>query len=176
VESDRLLNNQQEQQLISWIRRQCELFPPPTPRIVSNVAAQLAGRQPQKNNWCSRFVKRHKDSVDSRYLSTLDLARHKADSRASYGQYFEIIGNKIEEYGITMQNIYNMDEKGFVIGQIQKSKRIFTTSTYKEDRLAVAGQDGNREWITVLATICADGTALSPALIYKAASGEMQDT
>jgi hypothetical protein len=27
-----------------------------------------------------------------------------------------------------------------------------------------------------LATICADGTALSPALIYKAASGEMQDT
>jgi len=42
--------------------------------------------------------------------------------------------------------------------------------------LAVAGQDGNREWINVLATLCADGTALSPALIYKAASGEMQDT
>jgi len=80
VESDRLLNNQQEQQLISWIRRQCELCLPPTPRIVCNFAAQLAGRQPQKN-WCSRFVKRHKDSLDSRYLNTLDLARHKADSR-----------------------------------------------------------------------------------------------
>jgi len=47
------------------------------------------------------------------YLSTLDLVRHKADSRASYSQYFEIVGNKIEEYGITMQNIYNMDEKGW---------------------------------------------------------------
>lgn len=40
----------------------------------------------------------------------------------------------------------------------------------------MAGQDGSREWITVLATICADGTALSPALIYKAASGDLQDT
>ncbi|KXL47012.1 MAG: hypothetical protein FE78DRAFT_537829 [Acidomyces sp. 'richmondensis'] len=50
--------------------------------------------------------------------------------------------------------------------QIQKSKRIFTTSTSKEDKLAVAGQDGNREWI--------DGTYLSPTLIYKAASDEMQ--
>ncbi|KAF1349519.1 hypothetical protein EJ07DRAFT_139946 [Lizonia empirigonia] len=27
-------------------------------------------------------------------------------------------------------------------------------------------QDGNREWITVVAAICADGSALPPAIIY----------
>jgi hypothetical protein len=37
-------------------------------------------------------------------------------------------------------------------------------------------QDGNREWITTIACICADGTALTPALIYQAQSGNIQDT
>jgi len=33
-------------------------------------------------------------------------------------------------------------------------------------KLAGAAQDGNREWITLLACIYADGSYLSPALIY----------
>jgi hypothetical protein len=37
-------------------------------------------------------------------------------------------------------------------------------------------QDGNREWITVVATICADGLYLSPSLIYAAISGNLQDS
>ncbi|KXL49124.1 hypothetical protein M433DRAFT_43286, partial [Acidomyces richmondensis BFW] len=77
----------------------------------------LAGRQPQKNCY-SRFVKRYEDSLNSRYLNALDLVRYKADSRASYIQRFKIIGNKIEECNITMQNIYNIDEKGSIIDQI----------------------------------------------------------
>jgi hypothetical protein len=36
--------------------------------------------------------------------------------------------------------------------------------------------DGNREWITTIACICADTTALSSGLIYQAASGNIQDT
>jgi len=174
-ESRRLLNKHQEQQLVSYIRRQCELCLPPTARIVANIAAEMAGREPSKN-WSSRFVDRNRDQLDSRYLTTLDLSRHKDDSRESFKQYFNIVGHKIEEYGITADNIYNMVEKGFMIGQVQKTHRIFTKDTYTDEKEAKAGQDGNREWITVLATICADGTALSPALIYKAVSGDLQDT
>ena len=37
-------------------------------------------------------------------------------------------------------------------------------------------QDGNREWITTIACICADGTSLTPVLIYQAVSGRIQDT
>ena len=37
-------------------------------------------------------------------------------------------------------------------------------------------QDGNREWVTTIACICADGSHLTPALIYQAASGKLQDT
>ena len=69
-----------------------------------------------------------------------------------------------------------MDEKGFLIGRLQKTQRIFGRELYERGNLTGAGQDGSREWITVVATICADGTRLSPALIYKAVSGNLQDT
>lgn len=76
----------------------------------------------------------------------------------------------------TKPNIYNMDEKGFLIGKLQKTRRIFTRELYEQGTLAGAGQDGSREWITVVATICADGTKLPPALVYKAIPGNLQDT
>jgi hypothetical protein len=82
----------------------------------------------------------------------------------------------MEGYSITAENIYNMDEKGFIIGQIQKSRRIFTKASYGDKKTAMAGQDGSRELISTLVTICADGSVLSLAVIYKAVSGDIQDS
>ena len=69
-----------------------------------------------------------------------------------------------------------MDEKGFLISLLQKVQRVFTKEAFKKGKLIGAGQDGNREWITVLATICMDGTFLPPAIIYQAVSSNIQDT
>ena len=82
---------------------------PPTPRILANIAQELCGKAPSKN-WSTRFVARHKDQLDARYLNTLDLARHKADSRASYEHYFDVVSARIDEYDILPENMYNMDE------------------------------------------------------------------
>jgi hypothetical protein len=67
-----------------------------------------------------------------------------------------------------------MEEKGFLIGRLQETQRVFAKYLYKQVKLVGAGQDGSREWITVVATICADGTSLSPTLIYKAVSGNLR--
>ena len=69
-----------------------------------------------------------------------------------------------------------MDEKGFLIGVLRQMKRVFSKEAFKRGRIKGAGQDGNREWITVLASICMDGTWIPPALIYQAVSGDVQDT
>ena len=37
-------------------------------------------------------------------------------------------------------------------------------------------QDGNREWISLIACVCTDGSALPPGLIYAAESQEVQST
>lgn len=175
IEDSRFLNDQQEQQLLLHIRQLCDRCLPPTPAIVAEIAAQLGGRTPG-HNWCSRFVERHKDELDSRYLNNLDLERHQADSVASFEQYFSIIGKKMDEYQILPENTYNMDEKGFLLGRITKSKRVFPKDLKASEKLLGAGQDGSREWITVVATICADGTALPPLLIYDSTSGSIQDS
>ena len=173
-ETKQLLTNKQELVLVNEIQRLCNWCLPPTPAIVTLWASRICGKEPGKN-WSAGFKARHKDILDCRYLNTIDLARHKADSKASYSQYFTILRQKMEQYSIQPRNCYNMDEKGFLIGHLQKVRRIFPKALMQQQRLLGTGQDGSREWITLIATICADGSSLPPALIYKAVSGDLQD-
>lgn len=169
------LSTTQERTLIKHINRLCERGFPPTPCMVANIAGQIAKKQPGKD-WTSRFVKRWSNKVDSRYLNTLDFSRHKAESKGSFKLYFDTLRSKIEQYGIQPQNMYNMDEQGFLIGHLTKSKRVFTKALFENQKLIDTSQDRNRQWITVIANICADGTFLSPGLIYQGQTNTIQDT
>jgi DDE superfamily endonuclease len=51
-----------------------------------------------------------------------------------------------------------------------------TKEAYKSGRIRFAARDGNREFISLLAYACADGTSIPSALIYQGASGDLQDT
>jgi DDE superfamily endonuclease len=86
------------------------------------------------------------------------------------------LNNAIETYHITAENIYNWDKKGFLIGYSRATRRTITKSAYKQGRIRYSQQDGSREFISLLACICADGTALPPALIYQGTSYDLQST
>jgi hypothetical protein len=72
--------------------------------------------------------------------------------------------------------MYNMDEKDFKLGVLTRSKRVFSRRMYEDGKMKAYIQDGSQEWITLLACICADGTALDPAIIYQSASSSLQDS
>jgi len=55
-------------------------------------------------------------------------------------------------------------------------KRVMTKQVYDSGKIIVVKQDGSREFISLLASICADGTKIPLALIYKGASGDLQDS
>jgi hypothetical protein len=55
-------------------------------------------------------------------------------------------------------------------------KRIVPTQQLQRKKILGSSQDGCREFISLLAAICADGTALPPALIYQGDSQDLQDT
>lgn len=40
------------------------------------------------------------------------------------------MGEKMEEFAITAEKIHNMDEKGFLMGNVQKTRRIFTKELF----------------------------------------------
>ena len=69
-----------------------------------------------------------------------------------------------------------MDEKGFLLGVLQKMHRVYTKTEFNKGKLKGASQDGSREWLTLIGSSCADGTPLPPAIIYQAISGNVQDS
>ena len=174
-DQQRHLNNAQELELVRYIDKLVKRGLPPTREMIRNFAAEIAQVYVGKN-WADRFIERHKIHLISRWASGIDNNRHKADSAEKYKLFFELLEQKIEQYNIQPQHMYNMDEKGFLIGILSKMKRIFTRRRYESGEAKNQLQDGNREWITLLACVCADGTALTPALIYQAASGKLQDS
>lgn len=80
------------------------------------------------------------------------------------------------QYDIQPYNLYNMDEKGFMIGMLKKTKRVFDKEAFERGQIVGNTQDGNCEWITAVCCICADGTHIPPGLIYKAKTGDVQDS
>lgn len=63
-----------------------------------------------------------------------------------------------------------------MIGKLQKTRRIFNLEHWASGKLRGAGEDGNREWITLVACISADGSYLPPSVIYSAKTGNLQTT
>jgi hypothetical protein len=101
----------------------------------------------------------------------MDRNRHVADSEESYRRYFGLLHSKMRQYDVEAENVYNMDEKGFFVGITGRSKRVFSKAAWQHKEKTQALQDGSREWITVIAAVCADGKTLPPALIFQGTKG-----
>ncbi|KAF7569827.1 Trichoplein multi-domain protein [Pyrenophora tritici-repentis] len=60
------------------------------------------------------------------------------------------------QHYIRAQDVYNIDKKGFLIRVTGRSKRVFSKQKYETGGFKKVIQDGNRDWITVIAAICAN--------------------
>jgi hypothetical protein len=78
-------------------------------------------------------MQRWPDRLISKWTTGMDNSRHKADSGKNYSLYFNLLRDKIDQYRVEPRHIYNMDEKGFMLGVVGRSKRIFSRASY-EDR------------------------------------------
>lgn len=69
----------------------------------------------------------------------------------------------ITEYNIPPENIYNMDEKGVQLGVGGSVAGIVD----RDMRTVYNIENGNREHVTIIETICADGSVLPPSVIFQ---------
>ena len=69
-----------------------------------------------------------------------------------------------------------MDEKSFLISICIILKQIVAKRQLESSKLFGASRDGSREFLFLVACICADGTALPPVLTYEGKSHDLQDT
>ena len=83
----------------------------------------------------------------------------------SYKDWFDTYLKICEQYQIKPNNTWNMDEQGYAMGLIGKSRVVTVAkSMYK----AVIKQDGNREWTSLIECVSATGEKLKIWIIFKA--------
>jgi hypothetical protein len=169
----------EEIELVAWINRQNEKRLPPLRRLVRNWASEIA-EKPIGESWVGGFLHRHQDELIAKWTKGMDRDRHQADSwhkhKHKHKRYFDFWHAKMEQYLIEPRHMYNMDEKGLMLGITNRSKRVFTRRMWEKGELRSVLRDGSREWVTIFATICGDGTTLDPYLIYQSDASTLQSS
>ena len=114
-------------------------------------------------NWYKRFLSRH-PALSAMYSRSLDNSRALNNNPRIIREYFQVLKTAIDEFKIKPQNIYNMDEKGFLLGLIQRSVRVIVKAS---EQTAFLRQPGQRETITVIEAVGAFGQEIPPMIIMK---------
>ena len=77
--------------------------------------------------------------------------------------FFDILKEVLQKYHIPVENIYNMDEKGVQLGVGQRVYALVQRSQETVNQI----EDGNRELVTIIEAVCADGSVIPPSVVFK---------
>ena len=69
-------------------------------------------------NWHKRLLSRH-PALKPVYSRALDNGRAMNNNPETITEYFNVLKRTMGEFKIKPQNIYNMDEKGFLTGTVK---------------------------------------------------------
>ena len=134
----------QELQLVQYIKELNSHGLPPTNEMIYNFASEVAGNL-LGPTWVSRFIDRQSIHLIIRWSTGIDRVRFQADDTDKYELYFDLLHGKMVQYGIQRQNSYNIDEKGFMLGVLGRSHRVFSKATWVKGGALSSIQDGNRQ-------------------------------
>jgi hypothetical protein len=113
-------------------------------------------------SWSKCFLCRHPD-LKVKMTVRLEKACAKALNISAVNEFYNILENIIKEYSILLKNLYNMDKKGIQLG-IGPRTAAFVD---REQILVYSIEDGNRELVTIIEAVCADGSMLHPSIIFQ---------
>ena len=130
--------------------------------FTTNLLKKKAGTAPLGHNWYLRFLDRH-PGLRTKWSRCLDQQRKDAGEIGSMEKWFELFKDTYLQYGIAGEDIYNMDEKGFMKGIGDDAKVIIPRS----ELIAISCQPGNREWVSVIESIRSNGYSVPPFVIFK---------
>lgn len=137
--------------------------------MIRNFASAVA-KEPVSESWVTRFINKYTIDLISKYSTGMDSDRHNADSHLKYKLYFNLLQAKIDKYNVKVEDTYNIDEKGFLIGITTRTKHVFSRRMWEKGEVKATLRDGNCAWVTLIACVCGDGSALPPGLLYESAN------
>ena len=115
-------------------------------------------------NWTSRFQQKHSEYLKIARSRPLEEKHGRAVNPANDALWWAIFEDAITEFNIKPENMYGSDEIGIQPCGQGKHKHIFAAQGASVPYQQCAGTQKN---ITVIVTICADGTSTHPSVIFK---------
>ena len=93
----------------------------------------------------------------------MDATRYNGATFEVIKQWFDAVAIKFQEHGYAAENVWNMDESGFGIGESQNTKVLVPIGSQSKTKRTI----GKQEWVTDIECINAAGDALPPMIIWK---------
>jgi hypothetical protein len=112
--------------------------------------------------WVQRFLKRHSELASVRPRS-IDAVRVKDTCPERLQRWFDDLETVLAEFNIKLENIYNMDESRFAIGEKEARRCIINAHIRKQFQ----AKPGRQEWVSVVECNCANGGVVPPLVILK---------
>ena len=157
---------------MKWVDTWDERAFPPRLDVFKAVATQLAERCAEEEGnpllaelgptWLRGFLDCH-PTYSTKFAVTRDRQRALVSNPTIIKDYFQKLDKVLKMYVFKLENMYNMDEKGFLLGYNNRA-RVIVRHRW---RMATETQDGSREWITVVECTSAVQFMLPPMIIYK---------
>lgn len=119
--------------------------------------------EPVGKNWVARFLDRYRDELSTHWSSPLATERARALNPEAVKAWFKLVKEMVVDRGIKEHNIYGMDESGFPPSNQGTQRVVGRRGSKMQHKTGSA----NRENVTALITICADGTTLNPTVVFK---------
>lgn len=170
----RFLSPDDEQVLIRAIEQLAAGNFAPTRQYVAALAQELldardpAGGVQLGEHWVDRFLKRC-PGITSVWSRPLEAGRANAEDETILVSFLERLRDRRRLDDVDRDNLWNMDETGFVLGKTSSCKVLTRQGQIKHDRRA--REAGNRNFATVCECVSASGRVLTPLVILKGSSG-----
>jgi hypothetical protein len=159
-----------EHVLVDHILMQADRGFPPTRKVIVKTANAILISQGRsdaliklESNWIETFITRHRARIQGHWSRPLDTQRAQCLNPEAVEGWFDLILKFIVNTGIRPEDIYGMDESGFPPLDPRRMKVYGARGTKTQHKQGGA----DRENVTAIITICADGTALAPTIIFK---------
>jgi hypothetical protein len=128
---------------------------------MANILLNERGAGRVGKRWALNFVKRQ-PQLKTRYTRRYDYQRAKCEDPQLIGNWFKLVGDIRDKYGIGDNDVFNFDETGFMMGMISSGMVVTSAEQRSKARMV---QPGNREWVTVIQGASGGGWAIPPFII-----------
>lgn len=142
---------------------------PVTPKAIAKRAWAIISAKEGPNavplgiNWGDRFITRNRKQLQLYWGSRIDTKRGRAVNPSSNKDYWDTIQEIFTSRKIKGHRKWGADEIGIEMGYTPKRRVVGP----RGQKIQHDQGDANREMVTVMNTICADGTYLKPTVVYK---------